>query len=290
MNLRDINYVLAVAKYQHFGKAAAACFVSQPTLSAQIKKLEEELGIPLFERNNKRVLLRPEAKTILQQMQSVNNTIKNIKDSAKILQQPNSTHLNIGVIPTLGPYLLPRILTVLKTQFAKVEFHWFEDQTTVVMTKLHRGELDAVILALPLDTEGLEVYSLFHEPFLAALPKQHRLSKDKILNIKQIPNNELLLLAEGHCLRGQALEACRLKDNGQYQATSLETLYQMVLAAQGITLLPQLATLGRTKISLKPLYPKATREIAMLWRNTSIYPKLLEKIAAQIKQTINSIL
>ncbi len=287
MNIRDLTYLIALAKYQHFGKAAKACFVSQPTLSAQLKKLEDELGVTLFERHNKKVFLSPAAQPLIDQAQTILRETQQLKELARTQHDPYSGQFRLGIIPTLGPYLLPPILPVLKKQLPHVQFIWHEDKTANILNALQKGHLDGVILALPVMEHGLEKVLLFKEDFYVALPKQHALAKHAVLTIKELQQENLLLLEEGHCLRDQILAVCRgVNENTDFHATSLETLVHLVAYDYGITLLPALAAekIIRKDIVIKPLHKNsAHRTIGMLWRKQSAKKLCAEKIAELIK-------
>lgn len=290
MNLRDLRYLVTVADCRHFGKAANLCYVSQPTLSAQLKKLEEYLGIQLFERNNKHVLITPIGQTIVDKARLILREADQIRELARAASQPYSGRLQLGIIPTLGPYLLPHIVPCIKSHFPKLELMLYEDQTSRILAALHQGSLDAAILALPVNSEGLTVTALFSEPFWVALPAQHPLAKKALLKPEDLQSETLLLLSEGHCLRDQALEVCRLagiKERVDFSATSLETLRQMVAAGAGITFLPQLAVnmpiANQDAIAIRPFAPPVPyRKIGILWRNTTARIQTLTAITQQL--------
>ncbi|WP_040953697.1 LysR substrate-binding domain-containing protein, partial [Coxiella burnetii] len=205
MNIRDLKYLLAVADSAHFGKAAEKCFVSQPTLSAQLKKLEEELGVRLFERNNKRVLITPIGQIIAAQVRVILQEVEKLKVLAQNAQDPFAGVFHLGIIPTLGPYLLPIILEIFKKRLPKLNLVVYENKTENILHELQQGRLDAVILALPVSAPNLVVQELFCEPFYVALPKHHPLAKKKSVTLADLEKETLLLLEEGHCLREQAL-------------------------------------------------------------------------------------
>ena len=286
MNIRDLKYLVAVADTEHFGQAAEQSFVSQPTLSTQLKKLETELGMQVFERNNKRVHLTEMGKLIVAQARHVLHEIDRLKSIAQEAKDPFTGTFRLGIIPTLGPYLLPHILKKIKTNLPRLQLVVCENKTETIMRQLKKGLLDAVILALPVAHQGLVVNDLFSEPFYVALPEAHRLNKKQRLKLQDIAQEKLLLLEEGHCLREQALEACVLsgaKEQPGFKATSLETLRHIVAAGAGVTLLPALAVpaaLQDPAIAIKPLAaPIPSRKIGMLWRNTTSRTQCCEKIA-----------
>ena len=291
MNIRDLKYIVMVAELKHFGKAADACFVSQPTLSAQIKKLEEELDLKVFERTNKQVLVTKAGALIVNQARKILQEVAHLKQIAASHDDPYAGQIKLGIFPTLGPYLLPHIIPKLKQALPNLELLLIEQQTEVLLQQLRDGNIDVIILALPIDAEGLHVEPLFKEQFYVALPGQHQLSKRKRVNLTDIEDEQLLLLTDGHCLRDQALEVChtsKIKQKHGFQATSLETLRYMVASGVGITLLPELATLNKVlspkQLAIVPFNkPVPKREIAMLWRQGFPQQQSAEKLAEIIK-------
>ena len=289
MNLRDLQYFVSVAETSHFGQAADMCCVSQPTLSMQLKKLEEELGVKLFERSNKQVVITPIGKDVLVQARMILGQVDQLKLTASHAHDPFAGRLRLGIIPTLGPYLLPQILKNLHRKFPKLDLVIFENKTENILKELRQGALDAVILAAPIPTAGLVTYDLFAEKFYAALPAQHRLSKLKKIKMDDIEDEGLLLLEEGHCLREQALDACRFSgavEKEGFRATSLETIRQLVAAGSGITLLPEMAIRSSATnplIVIKPFVkPEPKRDIIMCWRENTSRQECCEAIAEQI--------
>jgi LysR family hydrogen peroxide-inducible transcriptional activator len=295
MNIRDLKYLVALADNKHFGNAADACYVSQPTLSMQIKKLEDELGVTFFERNNKQLITTPIGEKIIEQARLILKEVDELKSIAQLAKDPFSGNFRLGVIPTLGPYLLPLILPAIKKQLPKINLIIFENKTDVIVKQLLQGKLDAVLLALPIHEQHLKHVVLFKEPFYLAMPENHALAKKQKIQLKDLKHADLLLLEEGHCLRDQALEACQwvdVKEKQGFQATSLETLRHLVAANFGITLLPELAvqSAGKHKnLVTKPFAsPSPQREIGMLWRQTCARDVCCEKIAEVIKRKMTS--
>lgn len=291
MNLRDLHYLVALADHRHFGRAAEACFVSQPTLSTQIRKLEEELGVQLVERAPRKVLLTEVGRDIVARARTVLHDVDAMKALARRTHDPESGAVRLGIFPTLGPYLLPHIVPRIHARWPRLELLLVEEKTEVLLTQLREGRLDAALLALPIHDEQMHVEMLFEEPFLLALPEGHALARRKSITIDDLANQDLLLLDDGHCLRDQALEVCRHAGAGEhagFRATSLETLRQMVAANVGITLLPLLAV-------KPPVAPSAhvqllrfrgevpSRRIAMLWRKSSALGPLLMPLAALLR-------
>ena len=293
MNLRDLQYLVALAEHRHFGRAADACFVSQPTLSTQIKKLEDELGVPLVERTPRKVLLTEVGRDIAIRARDVLNEIEQIRGVARRTLDPESGTVRLGIYPTLGPYLLPHALPLVRAAFPRLELLLVEEKTEAVLRLLREGKLDAGILALPLHEDSLHTEFLFEEPFLLAVSGDHPLAhKQGQLKLADLSNQNLLLLEDGHCLRDQALEVCHMAGAGEhagFRATSLETLRHMVAANVGITLLPVTAVKPPVApvenlhlIEFKGHPP--SRRIAMVWRKSSAMAGFLQRLAAIFQQ------
>ncbi|HYD10040.1 MAG TPA: LysR substrate-binding domain-containing protein [Acidimicrobiales bacterium] len=296
MNLRDLRYLVAVADHRHFGRAAEACFVSQPTLSTQLKKLETELGAELIERSSRHVLLTDAGEQVVARARLILDEADSIRDIAKRAQDPESGSVRMGIFPTLAPYLLPHVVPVLHKRFPNLELLLVEEKTEVVLQRLASGALDCGILALPLADESLHVEPLFTEPFVLATPVDHPLaSSSSPVDVSVLAGEHVLLLEEGHCLREQALSVCRLagaEERGGFRATSLETLRQMVAAGVGVTLLPSFAVQPpvppNPDVALVPFREAPTRELAMCWRRTSVYRDVLPAIADVIRDAAPS--
>jgi LysR family hydrogen peroxide-inducible transcriptional activator len=293
MNLRDLQYLVALAEHRHFGRAAAACFVSQPTLSTQIKKLEEELGVSLVERTPRKVLLTEVGRDIAIRARDVLGGVEQIRAVARRTLDPESGTVRLGIFPTLGPYLLPHALPLVRAAFPKLELLLVEEKTETVLRLLREGRLDAGILALPLHEDSLHSEFLFEEPFLLAVSEAHPLAHQQgLLKLRDLSNQNLLLLEDGHCLRDQALEVCHMAGAGEhsgFRATSLETLRQMVAANVGITLLPVTAVKppvapvdGLHLIEFKGHAP--SRRIAMVWRKSSAMHAFLQRLAEVFRE------
>ncbi len=276
MTLRDLEYLVALAETRHFGRAAERCHVSQPTLSAQLRKLEDSLGIALVERRPRRVALTAAGDTVVQHARRMLRDADDIRALAHASQDPLAGPLKIGLIPTLGPYLLPRAAPKVAKALPKLQLMLHEYQTAPLIERTLAGELDLAILALPADTKGLVTRSLFREAFLVAMPASHRLAGKKRVKATDLEDEKLLLLEEGHCLRDQALEVCAHVgiDEQDFRATSLETLRQMVAAGLGLTLLPSLAAKGpfasARGLAVRPFAPPApSRMVGAAWRRSS---------------------
>jgi len=304
MNIRDLKYLVAVAEQKHFGKAAEACFVSQPTLSTQIKKLEEFLGVTLIERTNRQVLLTPAGELVVRQARVVLGDLNDLVQLAEQQRDPLGGELRLGIIPTVAPYLLPKILPKLRKAFPNLALQLTEAQTSVITNMLKLGELDALILALPTEEDHLTEIPLYIEPFYLAVGSQHPKAGAKTASLSDLDEAEVLLLEDGHCLRDQALEVCNSAnavENTNFRATSLETLRQMVAADIGITLMPELAlgtpfkdrgsrARGRPIRSEGVSYipfrkPVPFRQIGLAWRQSSTRRELLQKMAELLKES-----
>jgi len=287
MNLRDLRYLVALAEALHFGKAAEACHVSQPTLSTQIKKLEEELGVALVERAPRHVMLTAAGRDIAVRARRVLAEVDQMRETARRTSDPEAGSVRLGLFPTLGPYLLPHVVPRIRARFPRLELLLVEEKTEAILHRLRDGKLDAAVLALPLHEDWLETEFLFEEPFLLAVPEGHPLATHRNLQLSDLGDQHLLLLEEGHCLRDQALEVCHLAGAGEkegFRATSLETLRQMVAAGVGVTLLPMLAVKPPVSPSenirlLAFKDPPPARRMAMVWRKTSAMGAFLHTLA-----------
>ena len=288
MNLRDLKYIIAVADTRHFGKAAARCFVSQPTLSGQIKKLEDELGVAIFERTNRSVTVTAVGEEILRHARQMMEQADAIHNVSAARRDPLSGPLRIGVIPTISPYLMPLILVPLKQQHPQLRLVLSEETTERLLQRLHNHEIDAALLATAVDERDLEVITLFDEPFWIAYPRDHPFYLKEDITRKDLDNTELLLLAEGHCLAQQVRDLCHLQDREQggamadLRASSLETLLQLVGAGFGSTLVPALALRGSWTtdsgvVARKLEIRGAERRVSLVFRNS--YPRKQALIA-----------
>jgi len=291
MNLRDLRYLVALADERHFGKAAERCFVSQPTLSAQIRKLEQYLGVPLVERQPNRVSLTETGRKVVERARKLLQEADSIVEIARNDRDPLSGPLKLALIPTVGPYLLPHVAGRLRRELPRLKLMLYEYQTAPLLEKLHAGEVDLGILALPVPADGLETAPLYEEPFTVAVPASHSLADRDRVRVEDLKGETLLLLEDGHCLRDQALEVCsriRLQDSQDYRATSLETLRQMVAAGHGVTLLPELASsspVGAVRgLKVKPFVkPAPTRTIGAVWRKSTTRGAAIEAVIATVR-------
>jgi len=273
--IRQLEYAVAVAEHLHFRRAAEACHVTQPALSTQVQALEETLGVQLFERAARKVLLTPVGREVVAQARRVLAEADGLSDTARAAREPLAGLLRLGVIPTVAPYLLPRVLPGLRDRFPRLELFLREEFTHVLLQRLNEGELDVLLLALPLPGE-VEALPLFRDEFRLAVPARHPLAGRSRVQDSDLVDQEVLLLEDGHCLRDQALAICNhagAREASRMRATSLGTLTQMVAGGLGTTLLPKMAldVEGRAGgVRVIPFTePTPYREIGLAWRKAS---------------------
>lgn len=277
LKLKDLRYLVAVADTRHFGRAAERCFVSQPTLSAQLRKLEEGLGVQLVERRPRRVTLTPAGEEIAQRARDMLQTADAIMSISQTRRDPLAGQLRLALLPTIGPYLLPQVALRIRRALPRLELMLYEYRTQAMLEHLHNGDIDCGILALPVSDEALSSRELYEEPFVLAMPESHRLAARAQVRTEDLNDETLLLLEDGHCLRDQALAVCARSsahEKQNFRATSLETLRQMVAAGAGVTLLPQLAGRGAyghaRGVVTKPFArPVPARRIGAVWRKST---------------------
>ncbi|MGL4600717.1 MAG: DNA-binding transcriptional regulator OxyR [Plesiomonas sp.] len=293
MNIRDLEYLVALAEHKHFRKAAEACYVSQPTLSGQIRKLEDLLGVMLLERTSRKVLFTESGMRLVDQAREVLRQVKILKEMASVQGDEMSGPLHIGVIPTTGPYLLPHIIPTLREHFPQLEMYLYEAQTHQLLAQLDAGQIDCVLLALVKDTEPFIEIPLFDEPMLLAVGVDHPLARRTDIRLTELAGEHVLMLEDGHCLRDQAMRFCfaaGADEDTHFRATSLETLRNMVAAGAGMTLLPQLAVpLDRTRdgVCYLPCHdPQPQRTIGLVYRPGSPLKARYEQLADVIRQQI----
>jgi len=291
MNLRDLRYLVAVADELHFGRAAEQCNVSQPTLSAQLRKLEDYLGVQLVERGRRQVRLTAIGEEVVRRARTVVHGADDIVAVARHFQDPLSGRLRIGLIPTIGPYLLPWISEPLRRELPRMAIELFEDRTAGLLERIGDGELDVGVLALPVPAPWAQTTALYREPFVAALPREHPLSSRKRIAIADLEGQPVLLLEDGHCLRDQALEVCHrvaARERSDFQATSLETLRHMVAVGAGLTLLPALAIRGDedegSSVRVRRFTrPAPERTVGMAWRKGAARAQAIARVAETIR-------
>lgn len=298
MTLTELRYIVTLAQEQHFGKAAARCFVSQPTLSVGVKKLEAELGISIFERTKSSVRITPLGEKIVSQAQKVLEEADRVRDISTAGKNQLGTTLRVGAIYTIGPYLFPHLVPELRRQVPTMPLYIEENFTAVLRQKLRKGELDAIIIALPFTEADVLTKPLYDEPFTVLMPDQHPLSEQVEIRRDQLCETELLLLGEGHCFRDQVLEACPgltakeargNKVRTDVEGGSLETLRHMVASGMGITVLPMSAAGDRYyapgMITTRPFQaPAPQRTVALAWRVSFPRPKAIDVLVDAIRQ------
>ncbi len=280
MTLTELRYIVAVARERHFGRAAEACFVSQPTLSVAVKKLEEELDVKLFERGSNEVSVTPLGEEIIRQAQSVLEQAQSIKEIAKRGKDPLAGPLRLGVIYTIGPYLLPDLVRNAIAQVPQMPLMLQENFTARLLDMLRSGELDCAILAEPFPDTNLALAPLYDEPFLVAVPRTHQLAKHERINAEALKQETMLLLGTGHCFRDHVLEVCpefaRFSSNAEgirksFEGSSLETIKHMVAAGMGVTVVPQLSVpqAPNPHVIYIPFEdPVPTRRVVLAWRRS----------------------
>ena len=281
MNLRDLKYIVEVAREKNFARASAKVFVSQPALSMQIKKLEETLGVEIFERDKQNFLITPVGAEIIKKAEIILQESEEIKMIAKNSKDPHKGEIRIGAFPTVASYFLPNFVKNIHKKFPHLKIFLIEAKSDELIAKLKNGELDFCLLAMPIADENLIGEKIFSEKFLLATPKGHPFSKKSKIQIKELKNQELMLLEDGHCLRDQALEICsmvRAYENQDFRATSLETLRQMVANGTGITLIPEIAVRSDDKISYVKIFNAPFRTIGIHYRKSSVQKNLIKEI------------
>lgn len=276
-SMKQLQYLVALADARHFGQAAKGCHITQSTLSAGIRDLESVLGTQVAERSNRRVVMTRAGTRIADRARLVLRQAEEIMELARVERLPMTGDMRLGVIPTIGPFLLPRVLPALRHRYPALTIYLREEQTAPLLARLENGELDAALIALPYDTGDLRTEVVFDDDFLFACHRNHALAGRAEVSAAALAGAELLLLEEGHCLRGHTLEVCQVGDErarAQFEASSLHTLVQMVAADIGVTLIPRLAVDAQitrgTEISLARLGMPAFRQIALAWRQTSL--------------------
>lgn len=287
MNLRDWEYFVAVAEHKHFGKAAEACHVTQPTLSAQLKKLEEYLGVNLVERDNRRVWLTPIGLEMAVRARRLLNEAEGLKQLARSQFNPLAGDIRLGAFPTLAPYFLPQVLPKVKKKLPDLRVFLVEEKTQVLLQQLQQGSLDAALLALPVGKEQVDVIPVYKEEFLLAVPTGHPLARRKEIDFDDLQGQDLMLLEEGHCLREQALSVCHLAGAGEnttFRASSLETLRQMVISGLGVTLMPAMAINPEQEgIRYLAFKEPPVREIGLVFRHSDWRLPLWQKLAQVLR-------
>lgn len=297
MNLRDLEYVVAVAEEEHFGRASERCHVSQPALSGQIIKLEERLGVKLFERTNRRVAVTPVGAEIVEMAKRLLVMAEEIEDVAAAHADPMAGRIRFGTIPTIGPYLLPCILPAIKEALPKVTLSITEDVTAELERKLIAGEIDVAVTATPPALAGINERPLYEEPFRVAVPSTHPLARKSTVDVRTLDLSDLLLLKDGHCLSDQIAGLCGVSRAARptgldTQASSLETVIGLVAAGSGMTLLPVTCLFDDDRrpgiATVRAANPEAVRRVRLISRETFPKRELLEALSDVIKRHLPS--
>ena len=299
MNISELRYVVALAREKHFGRAAEACFVSQPTLSVAVRKLEDELGVALFERARHEVHITPAGERVIEQAQRALEAIESVRQVARSESDQLAAPLRIGAIFTVGPYLFPDLITHLRDQAPQMPLLVEENYTAVLGEKLKQGELDVILISLPFDEPNILTLPLYDEPFVILLPAAHPLTARKTLRSRDLEEETILMLGSGHCFRDQVTEACPAcapkaigEGRSVYTAegSSLETIRHMVASGMGLTVLPCTAA-GADRYSQRLVEirrfasPIPSRRIALAWRASFPRPKVIDALADAVAAT-----
>ena len=294
MNIRDFEYLVALDELRSFRKASERCHVTQPTLSGQLRKLEDYLGVLLVERTKRKVMLTPVGKEVVRRARLILQEVEQIEEISVSFKDPMQGKLHMGLIPTLGPYLLPFMIPAMVQEYPRLQLFLYEEQTHILLKKLSDAVLDVIILALPVSSSGLSEIELFDEPFLLALPRGHELSIQDSVSLSDLSEERILLLEDGHCLRDQALEVCMMAgatENPEFQGTSLETLRHMVSAGMGVTLMPYYSVFPNSGSNPPMTYlqfdaPVPSRKIGLLFRESSQRREGFLSIANTIRSSL----
>lgn len=290
MTLTELKYVLAVVHEKHFGRAAEACFVSQPTLSVAIKKLEEELGVPLFERGSGELGITPAGERVAEQAAHIFELVDGIKDLAAVAKDDLQGALRLGAIYTIAPYLLPELIPQLHEHAPHMPLLLEENYTRVLTEKLRKGELDAMLIATPVEDPSVLSLPLYEEPFVVAVPANHAWAKKKAITSTELEQEDMLLLGSGHCFRDQVLKVCPALNRSAagglqktLESSSLETIRHMVASGMGSTVLPCTATRSHSSsdslLAYRPFTkPAPTRIVSLAWRKSFPRPRAIEAV------------
>lgn len=295
-SLKQLKYFVALESKQHFGKAAAACYVSQSAFSTAIKELENQLQTQLVDRTQRNVTITRTGKSVAAQARVVLREVEALEQVALSNSEPLSGRLELGVIPTIAPFLLPQVLPALRDSFPQLDIYLREDMTLNIYQRLMDGELDLMLLALPYDLRHVETFPLFHDPFRLACHAESRWVKPQNYCLDDVDADSILLLEDGHCLRDHALSACQIRSLdkvSRFAASSLLTLIQMVDADLGITFLPEMAEgsplLNSTQVRTYPLQENSYREIALAWRQGSARAESFRLLGEDIQKVMQSV-
>ena len=288
MNTRTLEYIISVHETKSFITASEKCFVSQPALSMQIKKFEEFVGVQIFERNSKQIMITKVGLEIVNQAYKVLDEVSNLQKIADVHTSDSKLNITIGAFPTLCPYIMPKILPIIKKQIPNISINIVEEKTDILVDMLQLGKIDFILLATPTENHQFTRKKLFNDKFYTAVAKTNKLAANKTLSIKEITKHNLMILDEGNCLRDQTLKLCSLTNfnNNQFKGSSLETLRQMVSIDEGITLIPEIACTKNDDIEYIEFDGSGFyREIDLVMRKSSVYGDLFEQIADIISKS-----
>ena len=294
--MKQLQYLVALADTRHFGRAAERCHITQSTLSAGIRDLESVLGTAVAERSNRHVLITRVGAQIAERAKALLRDAEEVMEVARAGRSPMTGEMRLGVIPTVGPFLLPRVLPGLRERFPELTVYLREEQSAPLLARLAGGELDAALIALPYETGDLDTRVILEDEFLFACNRDHAFAGAGEVSLDALAGERLLLLEEGHCLRGHALDVCEMGDTiarAQFEASSLHTLVQMVAAGIGVTLVPRLAVdahIARgTGISLSRLATPASRRIGLAWRRTSLRAEEFRRLGDALRELTDTV-
>ncbi len=290
-SLRQLEYAVALADRRSFRRAAEACFVSQPALSAQIAQLEERLGLRLFERDRRGVLITAAGSALIERARVILEEVNALVEAGRALGTPLTGDLRMGIIPTLAPYTLPRGMAAVRKRFPKLRLLLREDQTAHLVDLLHRGELDLLFLALEVELGEVETRPIYRDRFVVAVPRDHPLASRHVIRESDLEDERVLMLDDGHCLRDQTLAICKLagaQEVGDFRASTLNTLVRMVASGVGLALLPEMAIRSeihaRDGLAILPLVRRIPgRLIGLAWRRTSARGEEFEQLAQVLR-------
>lgn len=292
MNLRDLEYIVAVGKHRSFSYAAEVCHVSQPSLSTQIKKVEEELGLKIFTRSRRKVEITTFGAEFIERAENILSLLSEMHDLADSRNKELKGKITLGVILTVAPYILSHIVKTISDKSPSIQLVLKESTTENLVKEVLTGHLDAAIISLPTDDNIFESASLFTEAFYLAMPKDHPLTTKSVIQDEDLKGLDLILLEEGHCFRNQALDVCKTTsafENDMFQATSLETIRHFVSAGEGLTLMPSIGIRENDGLAYRPLAnPKFVREIGIIWQKSQKKRPLFTKLVELTRQSLNA--
>lgn len=292
MNLRDLEYLVAIEDHGNFGRAAEACHVSQPTLSMQVKKLEQYLGVTLIERHPREFFFTPVGKRVVEQARIVLREAAAIRTLAALEKDPEAGTIRLGIIPTVAPYWLPWMMPAIRNLYPRLDLELTEDRTAHLVTRLQDGSLDLLFLAIPLEDPAIETLEVVREPFFLAVSRSSPLARRSRIQKDDLEGQEILLLEEGHCFRDQALEVCHRAgavEKSSFKATSLETIRHMVAGGAGMTLIPERAVSAHDGLRYVPFQsPVPSRSLGFAWRRSYPRARLVQDLGRKLRTQLRT--